>query len=65
MAAEKFRTIQGAYQEIIRDDPDTAITLRAIRRAVTEGYVPSKRVGNKYVVAMSKLYAYFGGDEVE
>lgn len=65
MAADKFRTIQGAYEEIINEDPNTAITLRAIRRAVTEGYVPSKRVGNKYVVGMSKIYAYFGGDEVE
>ena len=63
MAAEKFRTIQGAYEEIRKEDPDTAITLRAIRRAVTEGDVPSKRVGNKYVVGMSKLYAFFGGDD--
>ena len=40
-------------------DPGTAITRWAIRRAVSEGYVPSRRVGNKYVFNLDTLLDYF------
>ena len=55
----KIRTMETAYKEIKEMDPNTAITRWAVRRAVTEGYVPSRRVGNKYVFNMDTLLGYF------
>ena len=40
-------------------DPGTAITEWAIKRAVTEGYIPSRRVGKKYVFNLDTLIDYF------
>ena len=51
--------METAYQEIKEMDPDTAITKWSIRRAVTEGYIPSRRVGNKYVFNLDTLLDYF------
>lgn len=55
----RFRTIKTAYAEIKREDPDSAITEWAIRKIVTEGYIPSRRIGTKYVFAMEDLLDYF------
>lgn len=55
----KLRTMETAYQAIKDMDPDTAITKWAIRQAVTGGYVPSRRVGNKYVFNLETLLDYF------
>ena len=55
----KLRTMETAYQAIKEMDPDTAITRWAIRQAVTGGYVPSRRVGNKYVINLDSLLDYF------
>ena len=55
----KIKTMETAYQDIKEMDPNTAITKWAIRKAVTEGYVPSRRVGNKYVFNLDALLDYF------
>lgn len=55
----KFRTIESAYNEIKEMDPNTAITKWAIRTVVAEGYVPSRRVGNKYIFNLDSLLDYF------
>ena len=54
----RMRTMETAYKEIKEMDPGTAITRWAIRRAVSEGYVPSRRVGNKYVFNLDTLLDY-------
>jgi hypothetical protein len=54
-----MRTIKSAYTEIKQIDPNTAITEWAIRKAVTEGYVPSHMVGNKYLFSIERLLQYF------
>jgi hypothetical protein len=59
MKEKKLRTIDGAYKEIVEMDPNTAITKWAIRRAVSEGYVPSRRVGKKYLFNLDTLLDYF------
>lgn len=59
---DKMRTIEGAYKEIKELDPDTAITKYRIRKTVTGGYVPSRKAGNKYLVNVAKLLAYFASD---
>lgn len=60
----KPRTIEGCYQDIKKNDPDTGITKSAIRRAVTAGEIPSRRVGVKYMVDEDVVIAYFCGCEV-
>ena len=55
----KVRTIETAYKAIKEADPDTAITKWAVRQAVSGGYVPSRRVGNKYLVSLDAVLDYF------
>ena len=55
----KMRTMETAYQAIKEMDPDTAITRWAIRQAVSGGYIPSRRVGNKYIFNLDTLLDYF------
>ena len=55
----KMRTMETAYQAIKEMDPDTAITRWAIRQAVSGGYIPSKRVGKKYIFNLDTLLDYF------
>lgn len=55
----RFRTIRTAYEEIRQSDPDSAITEWAIRQIVSGGYIPSRRIGNKYVFSMDDLLDYF------
>ena len=55
----KMRTMKTAFQEIKEMDPGTAITEWAIRQAVTGGYIPSRRVGNKYIFNLDALLDYF------
>ena len=61
----RIRTIDQCYDEILAMDPDTAITRRAVRRAVTEGHIPSRRVGNgkqkKWLVDLGEVLKYFAG----
>ena len=55
----RLRTMETAYQAIKEMDPDTAITRWAIRQAVSGEYVPSRRVGNKYLFNLDALLDYF------
>lgn len=66
---KKIRTIQAAFEYIKAADPDTCITPTAIRRAVTTGEIPSRRIGSrggyKYMVDADLVVAYFCGEGVE
>ena len=59
LSSERTGTMETAYKEIKEMDPGTAITKWAIRKAVTEGFVPSRRVGSKYVFNLDALLDYF------
>lgn len=65
---KRIRTIQSAYEEIKAADPNTGITLSAIRRAVSAGEIPSRRIGSrggyKYMVDLALVEAYFSGEAV-
>lgn len=62
---KKVRTIKGCYEAIMQCDPESAITMSAIRRAVINGDIPSRRVGSgkqkKYLVDLDLVMEYFGG----
>ena len=56
---KQARTISGAYKEIVSRDPNTAITKNAIRQAVVNNDIPSRRVGRTYLVTLEDVYSYF------
>lgn len=62
MNTQRVRTIAGAAAHFRADDPHTAVTQHAIRKAVITKAVPSVRVGSKYLVAIEALEQYFAGN---
>ena len=51
----RMRTVPQAYEEIKRIDPDSAISLRALRRMVANNEVPSVQVASKKLVNLDLL----------
>ena len=60
---KKIRTIPAAYREIKKADPDTCISETAIREAVAMKAIPSVSHGNRRLVTMDAVYAYFSGSK--
>lgn len=60
MTAPRMRTAEGALEIIKAEDPETAVTLRYIRRLIATGAVPFVPVGRKKLVNVDKLLAYLG-----
>lgn len=58
----RMRTIQEAYAWVKETDPNTALTLHAIRRLVTTGKIPSTTIGVKYLINLDVLEAYLAGE---
>lgn len=55
----RMRTAKEAYEEILKADPDTAITLRAVQRIVKQGKIPITPVGRKRLLNLDTLIDYF------
>lgn len=51
----KLRLISDAFSQLKQDDPDTAITLCALRRMVRAGDIPTVRVGRKALINYDML----------
>ena len=62
MTAPRLRTVEGALEIIKAEDPDTAVTLRHVRRLIATGAVPHVPVGRKKLVNVDKLLAYLEGE---
>lgn len=54
-SAPRMRTVPQAYRELIKMDPDTAVTIRAIRKMVSSGELPAFKVGNKSLINFDLL----------
>ena len=61
----RMRTIEQAFLEIKKVDPDTALTLSGLRRVVKENCIPSKKVGRKTLINIMDLYAYLNDGEAD
>lgn len=61
--AARMRTAEGALEIIKQQDPDTAVTLRMIRRLINTGVLPYVPVGRKKLINVDGLLAYLGGKE--
>ena len=57
----RMRTIPKAYEEVKRADPNTSLTLRALRRMVNSGEVPCVMVGTKRLVDLDLLFDVLSG----
>lgn len=55
----KMRLIQDIYDELHRDDPDSAITMYALRQLVKTGKIPSMKIGRKTLINYFDVVAYF------
>ena len=52
----RMRTIPKAYDEIKKNDPDTSISMRAFRKLISSGQIPTVNVGNKVLVNLDLLF---------
>ena len=51
----RMRTIPKAYEEIKAIDPNTNLSLRALRRMVKSGTIPSVQIASKTLVNLDLL----------
>ena len=54
----RMRTIPAAVAEIRTADPETALTVTALRRAVKQGKIPFVEINTKRLVNLADVYAY-------
>lgn len=59
------RTIKGALEELKAIDPNTSVTLYAIRKMVKQNKIPYIKTGNKILINMDNLIHYIEGKEFE
>lgn len=57
----RMRLLKQAYAEIVADDPDTALTMTALRRLVLSGVIPTVYSGRKRFINMDALMDYLSG----
>lgn len=53
-----MRGIKQAITELKQNDPETALTEKALRRLVLTGAIPSVKIGKKYLINMDILNNY-------
>lgn len=55
----RMRLIKDAFEQLKNDDPDTDITLYALRTIAKSGLVPTVRLGRKVLINYDSLLEYF------
>ena len=61
MSPPRMRTAPEAIAELKRNDPDTALTLTAIRRMMNNGTLPYITVNSKRLINLDTLYGILNG----
>lgn len=51
----RMRTIPKAFEAVKQADPNTDLTLRALRRMVSNGEIPVVRISNKVLINLDLL----------
>lgn len=57
----RMRTIREAHKDLKASDPNSGLGLTTLYRLVSEGTIPSVRVGKKYLIDLDKLEDYLKG----
>ncbi len=60
----RIRTIERAFEEIRRTDPDTCITKHFIKNLIIEGEIPYRKTGNRYLIDVDEVIRYAQGERV-
>ncbi len=58
----KMRLIKEIFEDIKRNDPDTAITMCGLRRMVKTGVIPSVEVGRKKLINADTVMDYLNNN---
>lgn len=61
----RMRLVKDAYEQLKRDDPDTNITLYALRTIVKSGAIPTVQLGRKTLLNYDSLLEYFSNGNIE
>lgn len=61
----RMRLVKDAYEQLKRDDPDTNITLYALRTIVKSGAIPTVQLGRKTLLNYDSLLEYFSNGNGE
>lgn len=61
----RMRLVKDAYEQLKRDDPDTNITLYALRTIVKSGAIPTVQLGRKTLLNYDSLLEYFSNRNSE
>jgi len=56
----RYRTINGAFNEIRAQDPETNITLNCIRQMIKNADIPCVKTGRKTLINFDALLLYLG-----
>lgn len=62
---ERVRTLKEAIKFFREQDPETAISEHALRRAINTGEIPHARSGNRFLVSLDVIERYFSGQLLE
>ena len=57
----RIRTIREAHKELRAADPNSNLGLGTLYRLVSDGVIPSTRVGKRYLIDLDKLSDYLNG----
>lgn len=52
----RMRTLPKAYREIKKLDPDTDLSMRALRKLVSSGEIPSVKISGKVLVNVDLIF---------
>jgi len=60
----RMRLIKDAFEQLKKEDPETDITIYALRTIVKSGVVPTVRLGRKLLINYDSLLDYLSfGDK--
>lgn len=62
----RMRLVKDAYEQLRKDDPDTNITMYALRTIVKSGVIPTVKLGRKTLVNYDSLLEFLrNGSDVK
>jgi hypothetical protein len=61
----RMRLLKEAYNEIKAKDPNTALSIYALRKMVLSGEIPHHKAGTRYLINMDTLEAYLANPPVQ
>lgn len=61
--APRMRTIPQTIEELRKADPNTAVTLRALRRMVSNGEIPTVNIASKKLINLDVLFSLLYGKQ--